>query len=164
MQQPIKLEGGKLTLFLRNGLWQARIYVGGRRYLWRSLKTSKQLEARAAGMRLLHETQFKQQQGLPIVTRAFNAVIDEYVAWRERDHELGQQAPHPGSKRTSADMLRQVQRVVKFWREYAGTRAIDSIDDKVLRGYVPWRKAYYSQVAQLPKNAKLHPTDKTLEW
>ena len=100
----------------------------------------------------------------PIVTRAFNVVIDEYVAWRERDHELRRQTPHPSTKRTSAAMLRQVQRVVKFWREYAGTRAIDSIDDKTLRGYVPWRKAYYSQVAELPKNAKLHPADKTLEW
>ncbi len=44
-------------------------------------------------------------------------------------------------------MLRQVKRVLKFWREYAGKKAIESIDDKVL-----------------PKNAKLHPTDKTLQW
>ena len=33
MQDAIKLDGGKLTLFKRNGLWQARIYVGDRRYL-----------------------------------------------------------------------------------------------------------------------------------
>ena len=164
MQDAIKLDGGKLTLFKRNGLWQARIYVGDRRYLWRSLKTAKQAEARAAGMRLLHETQFKQAQGLPVTSRSFNAVIDEYVAWRQRDHEVGQQVPNSSTKHTSAAMLRQVQRVVKFWREYAGTRAIDAVDDRALRDYLPWRRAYYTGVAQLPQNAKLHPTDKTLQW
>ena len=164
MQDAIKLDGGKLTLFKRNGLWQARIYVGDRRYLWRSLKTAKQAEARAAGMRLLHETQFKQAQGLPVTSRSFNAVIDEYVAWRQRDHEVGRQVPNSSTKHTSAAMLRQVQRVVKFWREYAGTRAIDAVDDRALRDYLPWRRAYYTGVAQLPKNAKLHPTDKTLQW
>jgi integrase len=164
MQDAIKLDGGKLTLFKRNGLWQARIYVGDRRYLWRSLKTPKQVEARAAGMRLLHETQFKQAQGLPVTSRSFNAVIDEYVAWRQRDHEVGRQVPNSSTKHTSAAMLRQVQRVVKFWREYAGTRAIDAVDDRALRDYLPWRRAYYTGVTQLPKNAKLHPTDKTLQW
>jgi hypothetical protein len=29
--------------------------------------------------------------------------------------------PNSSTKHTSAAMLRQVQRVVKFWREYAGT-------------------------------------------
>ena len=164
MQDAIKLDGGKLTLFKRNGLWQARIYVGDRRYLWRSLKTAKQAEARAAGMRLLHETQFKQAQGLPVTSRSFNAVIDEYVAWRQRDRETGRQVPNSSTKHTSAAMLRQVQRVVKFWREYAGTRAIDAVDDRALRDYLPWRRAYYTGVAQLPQNAKLHPTDKTLQW
>ena len=164
MQDAIKLEGGKLTLFKRNGLWQARIYVGDRRYLWRSLKTPKQSEARAAGLRLLHETQFKQAQGLPVASRSLNAVIDEYVAWRERDHEIGRQVPNSSTKHTSAAMLRQVQRVVKFWREYAGNRAIEALDDKALRDYLPWRRAYYTGMAQLPKNAKLHPTDKTLQW
>lgn len=164
MQEPIKLQGGTLTLFLRNGLWQARIYVGDRRYIWRSLKTSKKAQAQQTGLRLLHETQFKQQQGLPVSSRSLNAVIDEYVTWRERDHMLGQSSGHGGGKFTSAHMLRQVKRVVVFWREYAGGKAIEAVDDKVLRDYIPWRKAYYGRMATLPKNAKLHPADKTLQW
>ena len=164
MEETIRLDGGKLTLFRRNGLWQARIYLGHGRYLWRSLKTVKRAEAQQLGLRLLHETQFKQQQGLPVSSRSLNAVIDEYVAWRERDHALGNANPHPSTKHTSQHMLRQVQRVVKFWRAYAGARAIDGVDDKVLRDYLPWRKAYYEHVSPLPKNAKLHPTDKTLQW
>ena len=33
MEETIRLDGGKLTLFRRNGLWQARIYLGKRREL-----------------------------------------------------------------------------------------------------------------------------------
>lgn len=164
MEETIRLDGGKLTLFRRNGLWQARIYLGHGRYLWRSLKTVKRAEAQQLGLRLLHETQFKQQQGLPVSSRSLHAVIDEYLAWRERDCALGEQAGRGSTKHTSEHMLRQVQRVVKFWREYAGSKAIEAVDDKMLRGYLPWRRTYYHGKPELPKNAKLHPTDKTLQW
>jgi integrase len=30
--------------------------------------------------------------------------------------------------------------------------------------FIPWRRDYYSKFKKLPKNAKLHPTDKTLQW
>jgi len=61
-------------------------------------------------------------------------------------------------------MLRQIIRVSKFWREYAGELAVEAIDDKVMREFIPWRRGYYSTFKMLPKNAKLHPTDKTLQW
>jgi len=48
------LESGKLLLFTRNGIWQARIYLGKRRYLWRSLDTANEADARRAGLRLFH--------------------------------------------------------------------------------------------------------------
>jgi integrase len=38
------------------------------------------------------------------------------------------------------------------------------IDDKVMRSFIPWRRDYYSQFKKLPKNAKLHPVDTTLQW
>jgi hypothetical protein len=47
-----------------------------------------------------------------------------YIQHRERDHR------HGG---TSAGMLRQIIRVSKFWREYAGHLAVEAIDDKVMR-------------------------------
>ena len=61
-------------------------------------------------------------------------------------------------------MLRQIIRVSKFWREYAGEVPIEAIDDKVMREFIPWRRDYYVNFKKLPKNAKLHPTDKTLQW
>jgi hypothetical protein len=61
-------------------------------------------------------------------------------------------------------MLRQIVRVSKFWREYAGHLAVEDINDKVMREFVPWRRDYYANFDKLPKNAKRHPTDKTLQW
>jgi integrase len=61
-------------------------------------------------------------------------------------------------------MLRQIKRVVKFWREYLGSNPVSSIGDAQLKGYVDWRRNYYAKFKVLPKNAKLHPTDKTMLW
>jgi integrase len=61
-------------------------------------------------------------------------------------------------------MLRQIIRVAKFWRDYAGGMPVEAIDDKVMRDFIPWRRDYYSKFKILPKNARLRPTDKTLQW
>lgn len=82
-------------------------------------------------------------------------MIDDYIVYRERDYRHG---------KTSAGMSRQIVRVSKFWREYAGHVAVEAIDDKVMREFIPWRRDYYTSFDKLPKNAKRHPTDKTLQW
>lgn len=63
-------------------------------------------------------------------------------------------------------MLRQIKRVVKFWREYCGKKPVNRIDDKVLSDYVEWRKDYYHRMPPhlIPQNARLNPADKTLAW
>ena len=165
MDDERRLEGGKLVLFTRAGIWQARVAIGNRRYLWKSLKTSNEADANRAGFKLFHLTEHKLEEGLPVQSRSFSTVLDEYEAYRERDHNLGKAAKRGSSiKHTSASMLRQIKRVSKFWHQYAGKRAVDAIDDKVLRDYIPWRKAYYHGKKDIHPNAKLNPTDKTLQW
>ena len=150
------LEDGRLTIFKRSGVYYARLRTSGSsKYLWRSLKTTNEQAAIDLGRRLLFQLEQRAEQGLPPKSRSFSAVIDDYVAYRERDHRHG---------KTSAGMLRQIVRVSKFWREYAGEFAVEAIDDKVMREFIPWRRDYYSTFKKLPKNAKLHPTDKTLQW
>jgi integrase len=149
------LEDGRLTIFKRSGIFYARIRLTRKRYLWRSLKTTDEANAIRAGRRLLFQLEHRADAGLPPKSKLFSAVIDDYVRFRERDHKQG---------RTSDGMLRQIIRVAKFWREYAGAIPIEAIDDKVMREFVPWRRDYYSKFATLPKNAKLNPTDKTLQW
>ena len=150
------LEDGKLTIFRRDGTYYARFRISpGKKYSWRSLKTSDEQTAVRLGRRLLFQIEQRADQGLPPKSKLFSAVIDQYIRFRERDHAHG---------KTSAGMLRQIIRVSKFWRKYGGALAVEAIDDKVMREFIPWRRDYYSRFAKLPKNAKRHPTDKTLQW
>ena len=129
------LEDGKLTVFRRAGIYYARIRISPVKYIWRSLKTSNEQTAVDLGRRLLFQLEQRADQGLPPKSKLFAAVIDDYIRHRERDHR------HGG---TSAGMLRQIIRVSKFWREYAGELAVEAIDDKVMREFIPWRRDYYA--------------------
>jgi integrase len=150
------LEDGRLTIFKRSGVFYARIRLSAPgRYIWRSLKTTNERAAIQAGRRLLFQLEQRADQGLPPKSKLFAAVIDDYIRFRERDNAHG---------KTSDGMLRQIVRVSKFWREYAGKLAVEDIDDKVMRQFIPWRRDYYSNFKKLPRNARLHPTDKTLQW
>jgi integrase len=150
------LEDGKLTIFKRSGVFYARIRLSvPGRYIWRSLKTTNEQAAIQAGRRLLFQLEQRVDQGLPSKSKLFSAVIDDYVRFRQRDNAHG---------KTSDGMLRQIIRVAKFWREYAGGLPVEAVDDKVMREFVPWRRDYYSKFKILPKNARLHPKDKTLQW
>ncbi len=162
------IEDGKAQLFVRNGIFQVRVYRGDRRYLYRSLKTSKIADARRLAIRCLHEIEFKQKEGLPLTQNTMAQLIAEYVALRQKQYEQSQQAkPNTNTKQgTSIHMLRQIKRVVKFWIEYCGSMAIDKVDNTALEKYIVWRKDYYHQMPKdrIPRNAKLNPTDKTLQW
>jgi integrase len=149
------LEDGKLTVFRRAGIYYARIRISPKQYIWRSLKTSNEQAAVDLGRRLLFQLEQRVDQGIPLKSKLFSTIIDDYIAYRERDHR------HGG---TSAGMLKQIIRVAKFWRGYAGNLPIEALDDKVMRAFVPWRRDYYLKFKKLPKNARLHPTDTTLQW
>ena len=162
------LENGKLLLYTRNGIFYARVYVGNRKYVHKTLKTSKVGEARRLALRYLYEIEFKQAESLPLQQVTFNDVINEYVALREREYERSKKDKINTStkQQTSIYMLRQIKRVVKFWQEYCGKLAVEKIDNATLQEYVQWRKNYYhnKDASQIPKNAKLNPADKTIEW
>jgi integrase len=159
----VRMEDGRLVLYERNGIWQARIKPEKGPYIWRSLRTSSLDKAREAAKRLYYRIELQVEQGLPVQRRTFAAVMDEYEAARDRENRMARQAGKPGEGCSDAN-LRQIRRVAKFLREYAGNRSIEAVDDRVLRDYLPWRKTYYHGKSQLPKNAKLNPTDKTLQW
>lgn len=156
---------GALVLFRRSGIWQARIHLGRGKYVGKSLKTSNTEKATQLGEEYWHDTRYELSKGLPIRKRTLNALLDEYIAFREHDHKMGETGRSGTSvKYTSAGMLRQVQRVQHFWRAYAGKSLIDTIDKKVLSDYVPWRKEFYHGRTDLHPNVRLNPTDKTLQW
>ena len=163
-----ELEDGKVLLFTRNGIFQARLYKGDRAYIYKSLKTRKLDDARKLALRFLHETEYKQSEGLPVQQRSFGDVMNEYIAYRKLQYTQSQAAPTNASRKgqVSVHMLRQIQRVSKFLIAYCGNKAVDKIDNAVLADYVQWRKDDYHRMAadDLPRNAKLNPADKTIEW
>lgn len=149
------LEDGRLTIFKRSGLYYARLRLSPGKYTWRSLKTTNEQVAVDLGRRLLFQLEQRLEQGLPPKSKSFAEVIDDYIRYRQRDYAHG---------KTSVGMLRQIIRVSKFWREYAGELPIEDIDDRVMRDFVPWRRDYYASFKKLPKNAKRHPTDRTIQF
>jgi integrase len=164
------IEDGKVFVYSRNGIFYARVYKGGgtRKYIHRSLKTRNLADARKAATKFYYEIEFRKDQDLPLQQTTFNDVIDEYVRVRQLQYDRAQLDKINTSRQeqTSIYMLRQIKRVVKFWREYCGKKAVDKIDNAVLKDYVPWRKDYYHRIDEKkrPKNARLNPADKTIEW
>lgn len=163
-----RLDNGNILLFKRNGIYQARVYKGFRRYIYKTLNTRDLAEARRNALRFLHEIEFRRDNQLPLHRKTFKAVIDEYVSLRKQQHERGIVIQTATSKKqeTSIYMLRQIQRVKKFWIEYCGDMQIDRVDNTVLQNYIGWRKDYYHRIpeSKRPKNARLNPADKTLQW
>ena len=155
MAELTHIENG-LAVLKREGTYHARIRLDGK-YLYRSLKTGDLAIAIKAAQKLLHKFEFSVEHGIPIDAKTFGEVIEEYVKFRRRENEQG---------RTSDGMLRQIERVVRFWQTYAGDKLITAIGDAQLRDYVQWRRDYYTQRPNEAKkrNIKINPTDKTLQF
>lgn len=117
----VRMEDGRLVLYERNGIWQARIKPEKGPYIWRSLRTSSLEKAREAAKRLYYRIELQVEQGLPVQRRTFAAVMEEYEAARDRENRMAKQAGKTGEGCSDAN-LRQIRRVAKFLREYAGRR------------------------------------------
>ena len=74
------LEDGRLTIFKRSGIYYARLRTAAsNRYITRSLKTSNEQTAVDLGRRLLFQIEHRADQGLPVKSKSFAAVIDDYI-------------------------------------------------------------------------------------
>ena len=171
MSKPIRqsFANGKLQLYQRNGIYYARVYIGGRRYIHRSAKTTNYEEACEFGNRLYYRTVDKLEANLPVTIVTMARVIDEYIAMRTAENKRENKkamSKHSKGIATSDAMLRQINRVAKFWYAFCGKIAIDKIDNEKLKEFIIWRKEYYHKMLpnKRPRNAKLNPADKTLQF
>jgi hypothetical protein len=82
-----ELEDGKVLLFSRNGIFQARFYKGERSYIYKSLKTRKLDEARKLATKFYYETEYKKTEGLPLQQKSFGDVMREYTAHRQLQYD-----------------------------------------------------------------------------
>ena len=157
MEDKARVEGGLGLVYKRGGTYYARVRIAPNKYVYRSLKTGNKAVAVRAAQKLVHKIEFQTEHELPVQTKKFGDVITEYVIFRKTQHEQGS---------TSKYMLRQIERVSKFWIEYAGKKLLTAIDNATLSDFIEWRRAFYHKIPkeQRPKNARLNPTDKTLQW
>lgn len=144
-----------LCIYKRVSTYYMRLKVAPQKYVHKTLKTHNEVLARKLARKELMTFQIKQERGELYTAPTLKQVIAEYTAARELDNKRG---------KTSDHNLRQIKRVNKFWLEYAGHLRIDRITNKELQDFIPWRKAYYSNLKVMPRNAKLHPQDKTLAY
>lgn len=98
------LEDGKLVLFKRAGIWQARIAVTDRRYIYRSLKTSDEAKAVTAGRRLFYRTEIKVEQGLPVDLREITS--RQPKSWHVDRADFRDHPDHAQGRPASADVPR----------------------------------------------------------
>jgi integrase len=154
LDNAIHIDDG-LMVFSREGIYQMRLKVAPQRYVWRSLKTRNKKDAILAAKREFYRAEFAKEDGGSYAVPTLKKVLAEYTAQREVDFQRG---------KIKEGMLRQIKRVQKFWIEFAGTKPVDKIGNKELEDFVEWRIGYYSRMKTLPKNAALHPADKTLQW
>jgi integrase len=163
-----RLKDGKVLLSSRNGIFQVRLYAGNRRYIYKSLKTRDLNEARDSAYRAYYQLEIRIAENLPIQQKRFADIVAEYTRMREQQHERGtyKRGEKTNQQTTSPHMLRQIKRVSRFWLEYCGSKTVERIDDALLKGYVDWRREYYHRIPadKRPRNAKINPADKTLEW
>jgi len=83
------LEEGKVLLYTRKGIFQARVYRGDRHYIFRSLKTRKLEDARRLARSLFYEIEIIREKGAPIKSKSIRDVIKEYIEFRELDYKHG---------------------------------------------------------------------------
>lgn len=155
MEDEVRIFDGKGVVYRRNGTFYVRLHVGPNKYKHRTLKTGNKAVAIKAAEKLCYEMEFKAEHGIPVDAKAFGAVVDEYVAFRKKQHEQGH---------TSKHSMRQIERVAQFWVAYAGSKLVTSIGNNELKDYVTWRRDYYTTHPTKHHNAKKHPQDKTIQW
>jgi integrase len=163
-----ELENGKILLFLRRGIYQARVYMGNKKYIYKTLKTRDVDVARKSAVKFYYNIEFRKEESLPLQKITFGKVLREYLAYRQKDYEQNKQSNNSliRNNPTSIHMLRQIKRVSKFWLEYCSNISIEKIDNSKLQEYIQWRRDYYHNmpVENRPRNYKINPAEKTLEW
>ena len=159
MEDATRIADGVGVVYKRAGVYYVRVRIAPNKYIHRTLKTSNKQLAIKAGIKYCHKLEARTELGVPVSIKKFVDVINEYEEFREREKKGG---------RTKDSMMRQITRVSKFWREFAGKRLITEVNNATFEEFVDWRRNYYHRKTaaelKLIRNYKLNPTDKTMQW
>lgn len=136
-QQQIVLRQGKLLVFTRSAspYFQCRIKLDGKAYVYKSLKTMDEAEARQLADDLYAEAKFKHQNGMTIKRRKFKNVADEYLAHLKAQVESG--------KINEKKMHDHRKVIERYFIPYFGSKQIDTITDSDTHRFQEWSEAYW---------------------
>jgi hypothetical protein len=139
---------GGLQLLQRKGIWQCRATVfkqGNRRYIWRSLKTTNEHEARIKAEDWQFDVMFAEKLDRSLVPKTVNQLIDD---WRKTEN-------------MTSVMRVSCSKALRYWRVYIGDQFITEVGD--LPEYVKWRRDYWKthQIGAY-KTRKAEPADRML--
>ena len=150
-----KIEGGKVTVFQRDdvksGLWYANFQFGHRRRAMRSLETEDRAVAEHKAKEIYRKLLVRVDQDLPLKTLKFSDFWDnKWLPYAKRRLSAERYRLHEGTGRL-------------YLKSYVGNRNLDQITAQVAEGYVEWRRDYWVEQEDRPKNCAVRPSKKTLQ-
>ena len=161
-QNTIKIHDDKITLYRRSDLqsssWHYRFRFD-QKDIRRSAKTANLEEAKGAAVDHFHECRVKLKNSLPIFDHLLKDVVTDFLKSFDHKNITPQKRKH--RKAFYKGML-------KYWVELYGDRSVNSISQKHITEYLPWRLSYWTagpgKEKKRPPQAKDNPSDTTLEF
>ena len=137
-QRKIILRQGKLVVFTRaaSPFFQCRIKLPAKPYVYKSLNTVDEAEARQLAEDLYAEAKFKAESGMSIRRRTFRNVATEYLA------HLRSQVD--GNVITLKKLNDQRKVIDRYLIPYFGSKMIDTITDPDIYRWQEWRDTYWT--------------------
>ena len=137
-EQKIILRQGKLVVFTRaaSPFFQCRIKLPEKPYVYKSLQTTDEAEARQMAEDLYAEAKFKAESGMSIKRGTFKNVAGEYL-----EHLRSQVEGNLITEKKLNDQRKVIQR---YLIPYFGSKMIDAITDADVYRWQDWRETYWT--------------------
>jgi integrase len=137
-QRKITLRQGKLVVFTRaaSPFFQCRIKLREKPYVYKSLQTTDEAEARQMAEDLYAEAKFKAENGMSIQRRTFKNVATEYLTHLRSQVE--------GNLITEKKLNDQRKVIDRYLIPYFGQKMIDTITDADVYRWQDWRETYWT--------------------
>jgi hypothetical protein len=135
-------ENGRIKLYKRGDVksdyWYARIKIpNADQYKHKCLKTNDLEGARLLAFRLFFEIDVKVQAGIPVISRSFNQVAEEYLKKKKARVNAGEISNH--SYVVSESYFRI------HLSDYFGTKPVTSFSSEDWLNYPSWRRLRKNQ-------------------
>lgn len=151
----LKIEDGKITLFQRDdvksALWYANFQLGHGKRTLRALETTDRTVAEHKAKELYRKLLVRVDQDLPLHKLSFADFWDKkWLPYAEKRLSGHRYRLHEGTGRL-------------YFKSYMANRSLDQVTTIVAEGYVDWRRDFWLNRSDRPKNSPDRPAKKSLQ-